>query len=225
MWIRAASNFITLIPSRSVRQMLVNFSGVEFYKTVSKFRKEKQSRCLVFTSSTKREIRHFHVQKSVMHVQSCCFAYLNLLLFCRSRCRHRRCCLSSLIFLDRDVKCWKKSMGFRFVPECNHAQESHACIFFCHICRTADCWDPEILLPWQRDVASCLHYGGRGGRYQPRWMTLHEAVLFMPIKRLIFFKGDFFHLGLSEFDNHPIISQMLNFCDVTPLFSVVLKKA
>ena len=42
-------------------------------------------------SSTKREIRHFHVlvvqrqqrnvQKSVMHVQSCCFANLNLLLF------------------------------------------------------------------------------------------------------------------------------------------------
>ena len=102
--------------------------------------KEKQSRCLVFTSSTKREIRHFHVvvvqrrqrnvQKSVMHVQSLCFAYLHLLLFCRSRCRHRRRCLSSLMFLDRDVKCWKKSMGFRFVPECNHAQESHTCIFF-----------------------------------------------------------------------------------------------
>ena len=45
----------------------------------------------MFTSSTKREIRHFHVvvvqgrqrnaQKSVMHVQSCCFANLNLLLF------------------------------------------------------------------------------------------------------------------------------------------------
>ena len=57
--------------------------------------KEKESCCLVFPSSTKREIRHFHVvvvqrrqrnvQKSVMHVQSCCFANLNLLLFCRSR--------------------------------------------------------------------------------------------------------------------------------------------
>ena len=29
-WIRAASNFIALIPSRSIRQMLANFSGVEF---------------------------------------------------------------------------------------------------------------------------------------------------------------------------------------------------
>ena len=46
--------------------------------------KEKESCCLVFTFSTKREIRHFHVvvsqrqlknvQKSVMHVESCCFA-------------------------------------------------------------------------------------------------------------------------------------------------------
>ena len=49
--------------------------------------KERQSCCLLFTSSTKREIRYFHVvvvhwrqrnvQKSVMHVQSCCFVYLS----------------------------------------------------------------------------------------------------------------------------------------------------
>ena len=70
-------------------------------------KKEEESRCLVFTSSTKGEIRHFHVvvvqwrqrnvQKSVMHVQSCCFANVNLLLFCRPRCRRRRRCLSSVI--------------------------------------------------------------------------------------------------------------------------------
>ena len=45
---------------------------------VSKFRKRKESCCLVFPSSTKRELRHFHgkemYKKSVMHVQSCCFA-------------------------------------------------------------------------------------------------------------------------------------------------------
>ena len=34
-----------------------NFLGVEFYSSG----KEKQSCCLVFPSSTKREIRHFHV--------------------------------------------------------------------------------------------------------------------------------------------------------------------
>ena len=52
--------------------------------------KEKENRCLVFTSSIKRAVRKFHVvvvqrrqrnvQKSVMHVHSCCFANLNLLL-------------------------------------------------------------------------------------------------------------------------------------------------
>ena len=48
------------------------------------------------------EIRHLHVviaqlrqrnvQKSVMHVQSCSFANIDVLLFCRSRCRRRRRC-------------------------------------------------------------------------------------------------------------------------------------
>ena len=68
--------------------------------------KEKESCCLVFLSSTNREIRHVHVvivqkrqrnvQKSVMHVQSCYFANLNLLLFCRSRWRRLRRCLVKL---------------------------------------------------------------------------------------------------------------------------------
>ena len=53
--------------------------------------KEKESCCLVFPSSTKREIRHFdvvvvqqrrrNVQKSVMYVQSCCFANKSYRLF------------------------------------------------------------------------------------------------------------------------------------------------
>ena len=53
--------------------------------------KKKESHCLVFTSSTIREIRHFHVvvvqrrqrnvQKSVMHVQSCYFANLRVRFF------------------------------------------------------------------------------------------------------------------------------------------------
>ena len=68
---------------------------------------KKKSYCLVYSFSTKREIMQFHVvvvqrrlrnvQKSVMHVQSCCFAYLNLFFFCRSRCRRRRRCLSSIM--------------------------------------------------------------------------------------------------------------------------------
>ena len=31
-------------------------------------------------------------------------------------------------------------------------------IFFCHICRTMVCWDPEILLPWQHDVVTSPLY-------------------------------------------------------------------
>ena len=60
----------------------------------------------MFPSSTKREIRHFHVvfvqrrlrnvQKSLMRVKSYCFANLNLLMFCHSLCRRCPRCLSSL---------------------------------------------------------------------------------------------------------------------------------
>ena len=72
--------------------------------------KEKENCCFVFPSSTKREIRHFHVvveqrgqrnvQKSVMHVQSCYLVNLNLLVYCRSRCRRRRRSFSSLLYRD-----------------------------------------------------------------------------------------------------------------------------
>ena len=75
--------------------------------------KEKESRCIVLSSWTKCEIRQFHVavvqrrqrnvQKSVMQVQSCCFANLNLrVLVCRSRCRRRRRCLSFLIVVKKE---------------------------------------------------------------------------------------------------------------------------
>ena len=38
-WIRAASNFIALILSRSIRQLLANLSKVEFKSAAVKFRK------------------------------------------------------------------------------------------------------------------------------------------------------------------------------------------
>ena len=64
-------------------------------------------------------------------------------------------------FLTRTTICiverCKKSSGYRFVLECNHAKESHTCQFFrfsCHIWKTTVCRDPEILLPWQRDVTT-----------------------------------------------------------------------
>ena len=90
---------ISLIPSCLLREILANVFGVEFERNASREssgKENEKSFCLVFPSSTKREFRHLHVmavqrrqrnvQKSVMHVQSCCFANLNLLLFCRSVC-------------------------------------------------------------------------------------------------------------------------------------------
>ena len=103
----AALNFMKLILSRLIRQMLVNFFGVDSKGLYQRSGKEKESCCLVFPSSTKRETWHFHVvvvqrrqrnvQKRVMHVQSCGFANLNLLLFGCFRCRRRRRNLSSLL--------------------------------------------------------------------------------------------------------------------------------
>ena len=49
------------------------------------------------------------------------------------------------------VERWKKSSGYRFVLECNYAQERH---FSCHTCRTTVCRDPEIWLPWQCEVTT-----------------------------------------------------------------------
>ena len=89
-----------------------NFFRSWILKHKIKGQEKKTSRCLVFTSSTKREMRHFHVvvvpwwqrnvQKSMMHVQICCFVYLNLLLFCRSHWHRHRCCLSSLITITNE---------------------------------------------------------------------------------------------------------------------------
>ena len=96
------SCFITLNLS-NVREFFWELSSKGLYLSLKK--KEKENRCLAFTFSMKREIKTFHivvvqwrqrnVQKCLMHVQSCCFANLNLLLVCRCRCRRRRRCLRS----------------------------------------------------------------------------------------------------------------------------------
>ena len=75
--VRAAPNFIARIPSRSIRQMLANFSGVEFQRTVSKFskRKRRSSRVHVLhktgNKAVSRRCRATTARKgtkSVMHV-------------------------------------------------------------------------------------------------------------------------------------------------------------
>ena len=88
--------------------MLANFFLNWILKDCIKVKKKKKESCLlVFPSSTKCQLRPFHVvvvhrrqrnvQESVMHVQSCCFACLNLLLFWRSCCRRRRPRVNSLV--------------------------------------------------------------------------------------------------------------------------------
>ena len=86
--------------------MLANVSGaaLHFKGLYQSSGKEKESCCLVFPSTTKREFRHFHVvvvkrrQRNAhkKHVQSCCFANLNPLSFYRSRCRRHRSLIKDL---------------------------------------------------------------------------------------------------------------------------------
>ena len=83
-------------------QMFLELNSKGLYQSSGK---EKESCCLVFPSSTKREMRHFHVvvvqrrlrnvQKSTMQMLSCCFANINLLLFRRPRCLSSPLCPST----------------------------------------------------------------------------------------------------------------------------------
>ena len=68
--------------------------------------KEKESRCLVSTSSIKREIRHFQVVVKEMNNKAWCTCKVVVcsskpIAFCRSRCRRRRRFLSSFLFIER----------------------------------------------------------------------------------------------------------------------------
>ena len=75
---------------------------------------EKENFCVMFTYSIKQvhDIKKFHVavlqqqlrnvQKSMMHVQSCCIVNIKLLLFNCSGCSHHRRCLNSLLLRSRN---------------------------------------------------------------------------------------------------------------------------
>ena len=89
------------------------FSGVESERTVSEFRERKGNVYVVFSYSVKRarEIRNVHVAVVQRWLNLCKKAWctckvvflvnINLLLFCRSRCRRRRRCLSSLSVIQK----------------------------------------------------------------------------------------------------------------------------
>ena len=119
--------------SKNVGQI---FWGCTRKDRIFKFRKRTRKFCFVFIYSIRRarDIRNFYiavvqrrlrnVQKSQMHVQNCCFADLNLMLFCHSRCRGHRRCLSSLLLWSRNFGtmvtwrhisplCWDQSRRHR----------------------------------------------------------------------------------------------------------------
>ena len=67
------SVFIAIIPTLLLHQKLANVPGVEFLGFLSKFRKRNfKNRHFYLVVLQKRQR---NVQNSVMHVQSCCFAF------------------------------------------------------------------------------------------------------------------------------------------------------
>ena len=86
------TDFIATILPCTICQMWAIFQEIILNDFIQDQKQEKENRRLAFTSSITRVIRKFQVvvvqgrqrnvqQKSVMHMQSCCFANLNLLLF------------------------------------------------------------------------------------------------------------------------------------------------
>ena len=118
---KTLSRLFHLVPFIKCWQFSLELNSKRLYLSSGK---EIESRCLVFSASEKREIRQFHVvvvhwrqrnvQKSMMHVQSCCLANLNQLLFCRSRWRRRRRCLSFLISYTKRLQFFVTNLS-RFV--------------------------------------------------------------------------------------------------------------
>ena len=98
----------SLLLKIKICQMLAIFKKLNSRGLYLTSHKEKENySCFVFTSFIKGDIRKFHVevlqwwqrnfQKSLLHVQRCCAVNLNLLLFCRSRCRRCRRCLKVML--------------------------------------------------------------------------------------------------------------------------------
>ena len=104
--------------------MLAKFLGLNSKRPYLCLEKEKNFRVvLTFFVKRVRKSRKFHVaavqrrlrnvQKRVMHVQSCCFGDINLLLVTSSLCRRRRGCLSSLLVVIKKF-CYHGNLTSQF---------------------------------------------------------------------------------------------------------------
>ena len=108
-------------------QIFLELNSKRLYQSSGK---ENESRCLVFTSSTKREIGQFSrcsrattAKKSVMHVQSCCFSSYprppqNSLRFWIPR--------RGLRILITGFQIFFSEIGFR-IPVVNGIPDSYSC--------------------------------------------------------------------------------------------------
>ena len=88
-------------------------------------------------------------------------------------------------FLTETVICCQTMEETYGLPSCSWVQSCTGksymsfffCrFFFCRICRTTVFWDPEILLPWQREVTTSFSVN--------RWSKLNHAAA--QIKAMIF---------------------------------------
>ena len=113
-WIRAVSNFIALIPSTLMCQMLAIFQELNSKGLYLNSEKQKENRCLVFTRVVHKTWYYevsLHSRTVIMTARkntkkACCTCKVivrNLLLFYRSRWRRRCRCLSAL-FLTQVIR-------------------------------------------------------------------------------------------------------------------------
>ena len=166
---RTDSNFIDLILFHLICQMLAKFSGLNRRGPYLSLGKESDNFCALLTYSIKRvrEIRKFHVavvqqrlrnvQKSVMPVQSCSFAILNLLLF--------RCCKNPLLLRSRNfatIVTWRQPsplywhscdrteccLLFEIILAGDNTSDSRDFVWSLVWLRTRDCHSPIILIYW-----------------------------------------------------------------------------
>ena len=93
-------------------------------------------------------------------------------------CKHMCPTMACLVILLLCCTC--VLFCYRFVPLCNHAEESHTSQFFSFFrtmfAGTRLCWDPEILQPWQRDTTA-YHLCRRSNRKCLPWSWVIARVL------------------------------------------------
>lgn len=135
---RCLKIMIVLIPSRSICQMLTNFSGDEFKRTAFELKKEKESRFLDFAPSRKRETKTFMVVQ--LRPKKCKkkVCWTCKVVDARSRCHHRHLWWSFLATRtnhNTGNNSMNQSAGRRCQARETHMSGNCDWVWFC-----SDCW-------------------------------------------------------------------------------------